>query len=79
MIKEWLRELCPEIKEWQIECIDDHLIRDISSMKKLSDARGKELEEIRKIGEQVNYPRDGKHWIQHLIDDNNRLKLNQKS
>jgi hypothetical protein len=29
----------------------------------------KELYNIRKLGEQFNYPRDGKHWIEHLIKE----------
>jgi hypothetical protein len=43
------------------------VIDEIRKLERENEARGKELNFIRELGEQFNYPRDGKHWIEHLI------------
>lgn len=43
------------------------VIDEIIKLERENEARGKELEFIRELGNQFNYPRDDKHWIEHLI------------
>jgi hypothetical protein len=50
-----------EAAPWVIDEIRK-LERDFIAMKR-------ELFFIRELGKQFNYPRDGKHWIEHLIKE----------